>query len=87
MKELPETLGQARTWERVKSNYVAAGLCTACASQAAYGHQLGFSRVHPPCLDCRSIVAKLPEHAGNGWRRFIKGDRARAVAVSMSTAA
>jgi hypothetical protein len=80
---LPETPRQARTWETVKNSYVLAGLCIACASQAAYGHQLGFSYVRPPCFDCRSIVAAHPEPAGNGWRKFRKGDRARAEAISM----
>jgi hypothetical protein len=45
----------ARLWERVKSAYVADGFCHGCAAQAAYGHQLGFSQIEPPCGACQGI--------------------------------
>ena len=52
----PETVDQARLWESVKQSYLADGFCAACAVQAAYGHQLGFSQVAPACTDCRGIA-------------------------------
>jgi hypothetical protein len=52
----PETLDQARLWESVKQSYLSDGFCVACAVQAAYGHQLGFSQVAPACADCRGIA-------------------------------
>lgn len=58
----PETLRQARTFETFKTAHVHAGLCHTCASQAAYGRQLGFSRVAGPCTDaCRSAAGLVPE--------------------------
>lgn len=47
--------------------YGKAGLCRMCSAQAAYGHQLGFSRVHPPCRSCAVVVKALPVHKPNGW--------------------
>ncbi|WP_086149173.1 hypothetical protein [Cellulosimicrobium sp. KWT-B] len=68
-KSKPETLGQARNWERLKNVYLARGLCHRCASQAAYGHQLGFlSLEHEPCAACRPLVATFPRERMNGWR-------------------
>jgi len=53
----PETLSQAHHWQAVKSRYEYAGLCTACASQCAWGHQLGFTRLdRRPCDACQSYV-------------------------------
>jgi hypothetical protein len=68
--EPPETMRQAKRWETVKNRYLAAGLCIKCASQAAYGHQLAFSRIHPPCDDCAAVVAGFPIHATTVWRRL-----------------
>lgn len=75
--ETPETARQAHTWETVANLYETDGLCRGCAGQAAYGHQLGFSRVHPPCDPCQSIVGGFPLSAGKDspWRRHEKGDR------------
>lgn len=64
----PETPSQAATWERVQLNARVAGLCDACAAQFAWGAQLGFTNVHPPCKACRSIVDALPSLRPNGWR-------------------
>lgn len=50
--ERPETPAQAQRWETVKNRYLHAGLCLRCASQAAWGHQCGFTRVHPACDLC-----------------------------------
>lgn len=71
----PETLAQARTWEIVKGNYLADGLCYPCAAQAAWGHQAGWSGIRPPCDDCAPVVAGFPVAAGGHWRRWPKGDR------------
>jgi hypothetical protein len=58
-RDKPETPRQAATWENVKNRYVEAGLCTGCAGQAAYGHQLGFTRIKDPCDNCRTVT--LPD--------------------------
>jgi hypothetical protein len=69
----PETLYQAQEFDRRRSGYEAAGLCYRCAAQAAYGHQLGFARVHSPCDGCVGIVAGFPLAARNGWRKLSRG--------------
>lgn len=74
-RKLPETLSQARTWERCKGIYLDAGLCHACASQAAWGHQVGFRRVKSPCDECAPVVASFPVPKGRVWRGFAKSDR------------
>jgi hypothetical protein len=74
-RKLPETLSQARTWERCKGIYLDAGLCHACACQAAWGHQLGFRTVKPPCEACAPVVASFPVPKGRVWRGFAKSDR------------
>lgn len=66
----PETLAQAEHWQRRNREYVRAGLCLRCAAQAAWGHQLGFTRVHPPCAACAPVVASLPAPAAGGWRKL-----------------
>lgn len=69
----PETLSQAQTWERRNNQYLAAGLCHRCASQAAWGHQLGFGRLeHSPCATCRPVVATFPNQASQGWRTLAR---------------
>lgn len=80
----PETISQARTWDRVKTLYLRDGLCHACAAQAAWGHQLGFgyvvnrpwgdsARIKAPCRVCAPIVATFPVARPNGWRSFPRG--------------
>jgi hypothetical protein len=64
----PETLSQARTFDRLNRRYLAVGLCYRCAAQAAYGHQLGFALSHQPCERCAPLVAELPTKRVNGWR-------------------
>jgi hypothetical protein len=64
----PETLTQAIEWQTVKNHYVKLGLCHVCAAQAAYGHQIGFTRINQPCAVCATVVAGLPDEAANGWR-------------------
>lgn len=59
----PETLSQVKSWDRNKLHYSLAGFCDTCAAQAAWGHQIGFSRVRRPCRVCSS--RELPDlHAG-----------------------
>jgi hypothetical protein len=90
----PETLNQANRWERIRRSYLGDGLCEVCASQAAWGHQLGFGfvsarrwpeadrRISPPCKSCAPIVATFPVDAtGSGWRRWEAGDRRPVPAV------
>jgi hypothetical protein len=52
----PETVSQAKNWETVKGRYIREGLCNGCAGQAAYGHQLAFTRIQAPCLADRGRV-------------------------------
>lgn len=63
-----ETQAQADEFSIMRSRYGKAGLCTRCAPQAAYGHQYGFSQVHPPCAGCAETVAAMPTAQPNGWR-------------------
>lgn len=63
--EKPETYRQAVHWETMKRRYLDAGLCIRCASQAAYGHQHGFSNVHPPCSACHGLPLPLKRNAGD----------------------
>lgn len=67
----PETLGQARTWDRKCRRYILAGLCPKCAAQAAYGHADGFQKIHDPCAMCQPIVAAFPVPGpkGSKWRK------------------
>lgn len=48
----PETLSQARSWDHVRDTYERDGFCAPCASQAAWGHQLGFTQVSQVCDKC-----------------------------------
>jgi hypothetical protein len=71
----PETLRQAQTWEAVKTHYLNAGLCNPCAGQAAYGHQLGFTRIKNPCKPCQKIIlpAKLTDRHGDRGQLWLQG--------------
>lgn len=67
----PETLAEARHWQNRNTRYLSLGLCYACAAQAAYGHQLGFSRINPPCAVCVPIIAAFPVRAVGPWRKVL----------------
>lgn len=71
----PETLAQARRWDRAHAWYLRAGLCGRCASQMAWGHQIGWGRVHPPCESCLLIIGTFPLIQVNGWRSVPKQGR------------
>ena len=64
----PETVAQVHEHERQVKRYRAAGLCTRCAAQAGYGHQLGFPKAHPPCPACAPLVSTFPIPKAGGWR-------------------
>jgi hypothetical protein len=64
----PETRRQAETWDRNKRHYVQLGLCSRCAAQAAWGHQLGFTEVHAPCSGCLHVVIGFPVNEPGEWR-------------------
>lgn len=67
--DAPESRVQAETWTRVKNHAVRFGLCQGCASQLAWGHQLGFERVtRPPCTACVPVIDRLDVAKANGWR-------------------
>jgi hypothetical protein len=69
--ERPETLEQAKRWDVQKSRAIAHGLCVSCASQYAWGLQIGFTHSHPPCTKCAAIVgATVGEARLNGWRNM-----------------
>ncbi len=65
----PETLRQAQRWDTVKGAYLQVGLCERCAGQAAWGHQIGFSMINPPCEKCVHAVAAFPIAAVAPWRK------------------
>jgi hypothetical protein len=67
-RDAHETLRQAQRWEQVKAHYQGKGLCGPCAAQAAYGHQIGFTRVNPPCDACFPIVIRFPGQGAGDWR-------------------
>lgn len=67
-RDAPETLRQARRWDEVKADYLRQGLCGPCAAQAAYGHQLGWHRISPPCDVCFPIVVRFPGKGTGDWR-------------------
>jgi hypothetical protein len=69
----PETLGQARTWDRKYVRYQLAGLCDVCAAQAAYGHAEGFQKIHDPCAVCQPLVNLFPTAGpkGSKWRKIL----------------
>jgi hypothetical protein len=69
---LPESLDQARHFDRKVVRYLTAGICRTCSAQAAWGHQLGFSLIQPPCADCRDAVAALPTPSVGGWRKLTR---------------
>ena len=66
--DVPETQRQAQRWDAVKAHYLRKGLCAVCAAQAAYGHQLGFGRVKPPCDACVPLVTRFPGKGAGDWR-------------------
>lgn len=64
----PETMRQARRFDAVCNQARSFGLCARCAPQLAFGHQLGFTRVHAPCVDCLPLLERLPVGQPNEWR-------------------
>lgn len=68
--DAPETIWQAGTFDSIKRRYVRLGLCSACAAQAAWGHQLGFSRSNPPCQECQPLVDTFPVKKPNRWHSW-----------------
>lgn len=67
-KSSAESLRQARTFDSNKRHYVSLGLCSPCAAQAAWGHQLGFSKSKSPCQGCQPLVDSFPVRRSNKWR-------------------
>lgn len=73
--DLPETLSQASTWEKVKARYLQAGACDRCAAQVAWGHQVGFARLEPcRCARCLGLPLHqklIARHGMRGQRWFL----------------
>ena len=72
----PETLRQAKTWTTNKNRYLKLGLCQHCASQASWGHSIGFSRSLQPCDQCAPVIASFAIARSNGWRSADMGSAA-----------
>ncbi|MCG2797663.1 MAG: hypothetical protein L6367_03890 [Cellulomonas sp.] len=73
VKDKPETLSQAQTFDTVKGYGLAYGLCHRCAAQVAWAAQLGYERVtRQPCPSCAPLIDALPVAKLNGWRS-VKG--------------
>lgn len=64
----PETIRQAKRFDAINNHARMFGLCYRCAPQLAFGHQLGFARVHAPCVDCLPLLERLPLGQPNEWR-------------------
>jgi hypothetical protein len=77
----PETVSEARYWTTLEGRYVTLGLCHTCAAQAAWGHQLGWGDINPPCDSCQPIVAGFPSptREDSPWRKHSSGLEAGAV--------
>lgn len=73
--DVPETISQAVNWTTVKYRYEQAGLCGGCAGQAAYGHQMSFLRIRPPCDSCRGkiMTARLIRQQGKRGQLWVNG--------------
>jgi len=69
----PETISQARVWDRKNKRYLIAGLCFGCAAQAAWGHAIGFQKINPPCAECIPLIASFdtPGPQGSKWRKCL----------------
>lgn len=65
---IPESPSQAKAWDLRKKRYLRAGLCHACAGQAAWGHQLGFQAVKEPCMTCMHVVLEFARDEAGLWR-------------------
>lgn len=85
----PETLAQARNWEVVKGKYQSAGLCEACAAQAAFAHQSHggtWDTINPPCVGCVPVVAGFPDETPSPlWRKHSEPLRAAITPVKVNT--
>lgn len=67
----PETMSQARTFDKVVRNAEGSGICPPCAAQLAWAVQSGgggFSSVKPPCAACQVVMLEWPVVRVNGWR-------------------
>lgn len=73
----PETIGQARVWQRKYNRYRLAGLCDRDAVSAAWGHAEGFGALDDagrnPCQACQPLVDKFdtPGPRGSKWRKCL----------------
>jgi hypothetical protein len=69
----PESIGQAKVWQRKLRRYQLAGLCDACAAQAAWGHACGFQKIRNPCIECQPLVNSFPDPgpSGSKWRKCL----------------
>lgn len=72
--QLPETIGQARVWERKNRRYLIAGLCEIDAAHIAWLHSEGFGKTKwTPCAACQPIVDRFPTPGpkGSKWRKLL----------------
>jgi hypothetical protein len=75
LRNKPESMRQARTWETVKGHYLEEGLCEKDAAQAAWGHQNGFTQIKDPCEKCQKIILseQLIERHGTRGQFWLNG--------------
>ncbi|HEV2172785.1 MAG TPA: hypothetical protein VGR71_04420 [Nitrospira sp.] len=73
----PETVGQARVWQRKYNRYLLAGLCDRDAVAASWGHSEGFGVLEAagrvPCLQCQPLVDMFPTKGpkGSKWNKIL----------------
>jgi hypothetical protein len=73
-RDRPETVNQAHTWDGNFQRYKRSGFCPRCASQAAWGHQIGWRQTGDVGDCCRghalpvAVVGQgLAERWVSGW--------------------
>jgi hypothetical protein len=69
----PESISQAKVWDRKCKRYRIAGLCDPCSANAAWGHQLGFGDIPDPCSACQPTVNAFDTSGpkGSKWRKCL----------------
>jgi len=68
-----ETLDQAELFTTNRNLFSRLGFCDMCAAQAAYGRQLGWKQVAPPCAKCIASVDEISlNEIGARWRKIFE---------------
>ncbi len=80
----PETLRQARRWDVWNGQYRRLLSCATCSAQWAWGRALGWSKVLPPCADCRVVVGPTWASARVEDKPAVNGEPASALVMTDS---